>query len=277
MAAIYATKKSGSFLKNNWQNLAIGAVVLFIGYKVSQGFSGISNAFKGLTLPEITLPSIGNPLQGVGDALGLTGKDPSLMIMDAMPQDPNRITYTPITVSGQPVTKISQDMDGNILYNGMMQPNIVEAGGNRINPNLQSMGMAVDVNSVDIAGMFKKPITQMLQMGLAIDAPTRAGISPMATLLDMIVNKVMPVSTAKALSTGGGVLSMLSEMNPNLTASQLADLKFRLGNEMTGFDFGTNTGSGRQYQFSDMMMVAGSTRNPVLQAYENYRAQYGAA
>lgn len=273
MAAIYATKKSGGFIKNNWKNLLVGGLVLFIGYKISQGV-------RDFKFP--MLPSLGNPFADFKFPSLTPSNMISGIIMDADPAllDPNRITYTPITTGGQPVTSIMQDMMGNILYNGMMQPNIVEAGGNRIDPSLQSMAKdyaPVDIASVDIAGMFKKPIAEMLQVGLAIDAPTRARMSPMASLLDKVVSMVRP-TTARALTVGGGDLTALSMLNPNLTASQLADLKFRLSGENPMFDFGRNTGSGRIPIFDVMgKTVIATQRNPVLQAYEAYKAQYGSA
>lgn len=77
-------------------------------------------------------------------------------------------------------------------------------------------------------------------------------------------------------------LTQVLQENPKLTASQAADLLFRMMGSPapSGFDFGSNTGAGLISKFTvgDKTMLPrayDSMINPVLAAYEAYRAQYG--
>lgn len=78
-------------------------------------------------------------------------------------------------------------------------------------------------------------------------------------------------------------LTQVLQQHPELTASQAADLLFRMmGGMAKGFDFGSNTGSGYTNVLFSMPtkemlvpMVLGLENNPVLKAYEAYKAMYG--
>ena len=83
-------------------------------------------------------------------------------------------------------------------------------------------------------------------------------------------------------------LTQVLQNNPGLTASQAADLLYRMMNPSSSFNFGTNNGGGYtgfevlnpnptllEKTMGIMPMVIGLEYNPVLLAYQNYKAMYG--
>lgn len=76
-------------------------------------------------------------------------------------------------------------------------------------------------------------------------------------------------------------LTQVLQQHPEFSASQAADFLARTMMNYGNFDFGTNTGGGRISTFTDptkdmpIPRVITSEVNPVLRAYEEYKAMYG--
>jgi hypothetical protein len=286
MAAV-AYKNKGNIAKGLVYLIAIGAI-LYLGYRVSKGITGFFSSFKfpeikfpEIKFPEIQFPTIVFPTQPMTpqqmttqfgvlnqqmqsnqtpvspNSTGLVDVPP--MLVDQLTQDAREKLakgLVPFTQPSGQIIYVTPETAKTLeqRYYGMPQPQIM------VNPNQY---LPNETN-----------VPNLLKMGLAIDMPTKMGQD---TFVNRIVQGIQQTERQQGSATVSTVvtLSGLARQNPNLTASQLADLRARLlGDFPQGFNFGTNTGSGRLYQFNEMGMVIGSTRNPVLQAYEAYRAMY---
>lgn len=155
----------------------------------------------------------------------------------------------------------------------------------------------------EFASMFKFPSGMTLNEILGADTagisrpilPEAAGFTGMSPQMMMAAN----LNIDKKIDTPAGVISFghaagsvgagagailpaqnLTQelmMHPSLTASQAADLLAReKGTLPSSFDFGSNTGAGLISVFDAKgARVIDSMINPVLAAYEAYKAQYG--
>ena len=92
-----------------------------------------------------------------------------------------------------------------------------------------------------------------------------------------IVYNTSPIKTNYISYQGNQNLKQKHIMTPlidryGLSATQAADLDFRIHGSAKGFDFGSNTGSGLITQFDESSQVISTSMNPVAIAYQNYIA-----
>lgn len=285
MAQVIVAKKSKDWIIK----LIIGIAVVYLAYRVVKGLQGfgesLQNLFKfpEIKFPEIKFPEIKFPEIMLPQVPMQTGA-PSMMLAtpNATPNVGTGLVNVPTEFAQQLTAQARERLDtglvpfqqpsGDIIF---VTPETRERLSQRYYMQPYSYSPSVQVNptqyQIGETNVPRNP-QELLKMGLAIDMPTKAGQPTM-------INKIAEALGQQRIQVGNvrvPALSLtgLSVMNPDLTASQLADLRARLtGDFPQGFNFGTNTGSGRQYQFNEGQVI-GSTRNPVLQAYEAYRAMY---
>lgn len=267
MAQVYAVRKTGNFLRRNLGKIIALLAILYIGYRINRSIGSFGNLFKvpTINLPQITLPQITLPeVQATPEQLNINpqGGTPStgtglIQVPESLVQD---LTMKARETEARGLVPFTQP-SGKIIY---VTPETRERLSQRYYGQPFSYDTTINVNPNQYLP-HETDVPRLNQMGLAIDMPTRMGQD---TFVNRIVRSIQETERAQGSNTISTVvtLSGLSRQHPELTASQLADLRARLvGDFPRDFDFGTNTGAGR---------YMGQRLNPVLAAYEQYRAMY---
>lgn len=271
MAQVYAAKKGTSFLRQHWLKIIALGAILYVGYRVYGAFRNFGSFFGSLQAPQI--PQINFPEFKFPEF-----KFPDLIIpmqpstVEQMSQMRNQTPQMGTGLINIPQDFVDQLTQGarEIEQRGLVpftQPSgkiIYVTPSTREQLEERYYGKKIQINPMQyLPG--ETDVPKLMQMGLAIDMPTKLGQD---TFVNRIIRSIQQTERAQGSPTISTVVTLagLSRQHPELTASQLADLRARLtGDFPKDFDFGMNTGAGR---------YAGQRLNPVLAAYEQYRAMY---
>jgi hypothetical protein len=312
MAQVYATRKGVSFLRRNWVKILAGIAILYVGYRVSSGLRGIGSFFGGLqtpqlpqiNFPEIKLPEIMLNIPSVFTGVGQAAQQAMQMMGMGTPQQIVMQGGTPYVTPATPQLPAGiKIMDTGVMRTGQsfadyqLQQMYAAQG---LFPYKRPDGSTIYVTPASAARLdqiymvpratvmqYDTPIgppvmpspqqtEQLLKMGLAIDMPTKMG---MPTMVNQVVEAIRNIERQQGSSTLSTVVTLtgLSRLYPDLTASQLADLKARI--EMpswyTSFDFGTNTGSGLFGSGMEAIKAPVTAASEALRAQSTFQNLYG--